>query len=182
MRRLRRDMKAGIVWACTCALIIVALAASSALGNAVPITGSVDDGKVQYEWDFTHFDLGVGNLAISNIGTQPLNLLELDIAELTQYWSDPDVWQLTPSSGTGIFSISGGQLPNGQSFLIDYEFNKDLVQLVYSDLIYTGIGDDHVHLSNIVTVGLIPEPSTLAVLAIAGPLLLRRCRHRSGKP
>ena len=182
MRQARCDMSGVLtVCICACALIALALPATTALGDAIPDTGSVDDGKVQYDYNFDMAG-GGATIAISNIGTQPLNLFELEIAALIEYWPDPDVWQLTPPSGTGRFSITGGELGNGGSFLIDYEFNKDLVQLVYSDLIYSGIGDNQVHLSGIVTTALIPEPSTLAALTVAIPLLLRRRRHRRARP
>ena len=182
MKQTRCDMNGVLtVCICACALIILAMSPPPALANAIPDTGSVDDGKVQYDYNFDMAG-GGATIAISNIGTTPLDLFQLDIAELIEYWPDPDVWQLTPPSGTGTFSITGGSLANGESFLIDYEFNKDLVQLVYSDLIYSGIGDNQVHLSGIVTTALIPEPSTLAALTVAIPLLLRRRRHRRARP
>ena len=177
---LRRMITALGAWAAVLALIALALPVSPALGNDIPLAGTVNNGEVQYDWEF-HMDVGAGNLAISNIGTTPLTLFELDIAELTQYWSDPDVWDLNPPSGTWTFSITGSSLINGESLLIDYEFNKNLVQLIYADFGYQG-ADDIGTLNNIVTVGPIPEPSTVVLLAVGAPLLLRRRCHRRARP
>lgn len=123
----------------------------------IPTNGSVDNGEVQYDFNFD-MNLGEATIAISNIGTTPLTEFNLNIAELVGYEADPDVWGLNPSSGTANFSITGGTLENGSGFLIDYTFNKDLVELTFDSLDYSGAFGSGT-LDNIVTIKEIPELS-----------------------
>ena len=152
------------------ALLLILLAVLAAPGiAAADVMGSVDNGEVLYEYSFD-MTTGGATIAISNIGTTPITLFELPITALTEYETDPDVWTLSPETGTGTFQITGGQLSNGQSFLIDYLFDPDAVVLGYADLFYRG--DETGTLHGIVTTT--PEPATLTLLALGGLALIRR--------
>jgi hypothetical protein len=135
-------------------LVLIILLTTSIQADAIPDSGVIDNGEVEYEWEF-FMTTGDASLTISNIGTTPITQFDLYIAELIEYETDPDFWELDPESGSGIFSISGGTLRDDDSFLIEYMFNKDLVELAYSNLDYTDDGDITRTLSNIVTLALL---------------------------
>ncbi|MBL7221424.1 MAG: PEP-CTERM sorting domain-containing protein [Phycisphaerae bacterium] len=155
-------------------LLVVLAAPSIAAADAIPLVGSVDNGEVRYEWEFFP-TFGDAQFVISNIGTTPLTHFDLPITGLTEYEADPDVWTLSPETGTGMFRISSGSLRNGQSFLVDYLFDPDEVVLGYVSMVYTDDGDISNTLDGIVTTT--PEPATLGMLAIASASLIRRKRR-----
>ncbi|MBL7221423.1 MAG: hypothetical protein ISS69_15025 [Phycisphaerae bacterium] len=142
--------------------------------NAIPLTGSVDNGEVRYDWEFFP-TFGAAEFVISNIGTTPLTHFDLPITGLTEYEADPDFWTLSPETGTGMFTISsgGGELRYGDSFLVDYFFDPDAVVLGYADLYYEGFHTGTLH--NIVTTT--PEPATLTFFVIGAATLIRRKRR-----